>query len=90
MTSRPTRPNLQHYQRLSALKCTNSISLIYEILFFSADMILHIAVEKLKVMGRVLRNEVTIKFHLIIYMLGCEYSNWSANILEFYLLNFLL
>ena len=53
-------------------------------------MILHIAVEKLKVMGRVLRNEVTIKFHLIIYMLGCEYSNWSANILEFYLLNFLL
>jgi len=53
-------------------------------------MSLHSAVEKLKVMGGVLRNEGTIKFHPIIYVLGCEYSNWSANILEFYLLNFLL
>ena len=53
-------------------------------------MSLHIAVEKSKVMGRVLGNKVTIKFHLIIYMLGCEHSNWSANILEFYVLNFLL
>ena len=58
--------------------------------FFNADMSLHIAVEKLKVMDRVLRNEVTFKFHLIIYILSCEYSNWSANILEFYLLNLLL
>jgi len=53
-------------------------------------MSLHIAVEKLKVMYRVLRNEVTFKFHLIVYILSCEYSNWSANILEFYLLNLLL
>jgi hypothetical protein len=51
---------------------------------FYAHMSLYTAVEKLKVMGRVRRNEVTIKFYLIIYMLGCEYSNWSANILEFY------
>jgi hypothetical protein len=38
--------------------------------FVNARMSLHIAVEKLKVMGNVLRNQVTVKFHLIIYMLG--------------------
>jgi len=35
-------------------------------------------------------SRLRVKFHLVIYTLGCEYSNWSENISEFYLSNFLL
>jgi hypothetical protein len=49
----------------------NNGSLMYEILL---NVSLNIDIEKLKVMVGAVRNEVTIRFNLLIYMLGCGYS----------------